>query len=120
TENAFKTKNEADRYTLTEHYNMLFSAVFAEIGQNKSIAPLKRDLQRYFVTILIGQSTGNAGMVNDDARMICSAALGRIKTRISQQLAKGDSLDEITILHLQDLNGQIDRFLKRQATLPPN
>lgn len=116
-ENAFKTQRADQKYSLAEHYNILFSAVFNEIGANKSISDLRRDLQRFFIQSLVAQASAPAGSVSDDVRVVCSQGLGRLQTRIKGQLSKPAGLDDMTILHLRDIADQIDRYMKRQWTI---
>ncbi|HXH61297.1 MAG TPA: zinc-dependent metalloprotease, partial [Fimbriimonadaceae bacterium] len=112
-ENSFKMAGSKDRYTLTEHYNMLFASVFKEVGRNEDISALRRDLQRFMVEGLITQASAPNGLINDDVRVIAAAGLARLKVRFDKQIATPKGLDEITILHLKDISAQIGRFQKR-------
>lgn len=119
-ENAFKTREGGQRYTVAEHYNALFAEVFKEIGTDAEISPLRRDLQRFFLGALIGQSVASGGTVNEDARVVASQGVRRIGARVKSALGRPGLSDEMTRLHLQDMDGQIDRFLNRVATAAVN
>lgn len=114
-ENAFKAG--AKGYGLDEHYGLVLGAVFSEVGKNESIAPVRRDLQRFTVNALISQA-GATGSVNEDVRMIASDSLRRLSARFGQQLQNGVKLDGMSRLHLRDTKANIDRFLARQIATP--
>lgn len=115
-EAAFKTQRPQDRYTLVEHYNILFSGIFNEIGANKPITDMRRDLQRFMIMSMINQAAAAPGTVSDDVRVICSQALSRLETRIGGQLKKSKGLDDMTLLHLRDIQEQLQRYRQRQMT----
>ena len=114
-ENDFKMQGEKDRYTIAEHYNWLFAAVFKEVGTNANITAMRRDLQRFMIEGLVTQATARQGMLNDDVRVVASQGLNRLKLRFDQQIAKPKGLDELTLLHLKDVSDRIGRFQKRIA-----
>ncbi|MCA0362045.1 MAG: zinc-dependent metalloprotease [Armatimonadetes bacterium] len=119
-ENAFKTQNPANRYTLAEHYGSITTEVFSEIGKDQAIADLRRDLQRYYLGVLISHSLASGGTINDDARAIVGVTIRQVSKRIKAQLASKNLTDETTKIHLADMDGQIDRFLQRQAMASAN
>ncbi len=112
-ENDFKMEGAKDRYTVAEHFNWMFAAVFKEIGQNKNITSMRRDLQRYMVNGLIVQAGAPSRAIADDVRVVCSQGLARLKVRFDEQAKNGKALDEMTLLHLKDMSANIDRFQKR-------
>jgi len=114
-ENAFKTKVASQRYTLEEHLSALYEAVFGNIGNGKSISPLRRDLQRYYSTILIGQSMMNNGGIVTDAQILATYHVKKLSTSIKSALKSTTKGDMLTTLHLSQLDEEIDRFLKRQS-----
>jgi hypothetical protein len=115
-ENDFKMEGAKDRYTVTEHYNWLFAAVFKEVGQNKAITAMRRDLQRYMINALIVQAGAPSRAISDDVRMVASQGLVRLKARFDAQIKDSKGLDETTVLHLKDVSGSIGRFQARVVT----
>jgi hypothetical protein len=109
-ENSFKTKNA---YGIDEHYRILVGAVFAEIGADKSIEPLRRDLQRFMVNGLTTIAGAPAGAVNEDARILANQSLSTIRQRMLAQLKKPAKLDNMTRLYLKDTTEAIARFQSR-------
>ncbi|MCH7905143.1 MAG: zinc-dependent metalloprotease [Armatimonadetes bacterium] len=114
-ENAFKLAPQ-DRYTITEHYNALFAAVYKEIGLNKNITGVRRDLQRFMTESLIDQASAPDGFISDDVRVIAAQGLKRLKIRMTKQVEDADGMDEMTVMHLTDMADRIDRYMKRQIS----
>ncbi len=114
-ENTFKLSSEHDAYSLSEHYSTILGAVFSELGLNKPISALRRDLQRFAVSGLIAQAGSTQGQLNTDTRMIASDSLKRLRSRYAAQIANPKGLDDITKLYLRDTKEMIDRFMNRQA-----
>lgn len=115
-ENSFKLEGKPGTYNLTEHYATILGAVFGELGQNKPISALRRDLQRFVVSGLISQAGSTQGQLNTDTRMIANDSVRRLRNRYAAQLASTKGLDQMTVLYLRDTKEMIDRFLSRQAT----
>lgn len=115
-ENQFKWGNKPSAYTLAGHMGAIIAAVFEEVGQNRPISSVRRDLQRFAVNALITQCSAPPGAISDDVRMLGTDALKRLQARIRTQLAKREKLDAITVAHLADMRDGIDRCLKRQMT----
>jgi hypothetical protein len=111
-ENSFKTGSGS--YSLTEHYDRLLHSICAEIGENQSISPLRRDLQRFFVQALMLQAGAPQGGISDDVRLVATDSLQRLDKEMGVQLAKPAKLDDITKLHLKEMRQGIDRFLARR------
>ncbi len=111
-ENAFKL-NGHNAYTLDEHYATLLGATFSEVGQNASIAPLRRDLQRFAVSALITQAGAAPGGVSEDVRMLASDSLRRLSARFGTAAKASTKLDAMTRIHFRDSKETIDRFLAR-------
>ncbi|MCH7945860.1 MAG: zinc-dependent metalloprotease, partial [Armatimonadetes bacterium] len=114
-ENDFKLEGRKDRYTVAEHYNTLLAAVFQEVGQNRNVTAMRRDLQRFMVEGLITQAGARDGYISDDVRMVASQALVGLKKRFDSQASNSGTLDELTVLHLKDVSDRIGRYLKRQV-----
>lgn len=114
-ENSYKLEGSKDAYTIQEHFGSVLGAVFREVGQNKSIDPTRRDLQRFAVSALITQAGAPQGQIAEDVRMLASDSLRRLSARFGAQLHAKANLDEMTVIHLRDTKDGIDRFLNRQA-----
>jgi hypothetical protein len=112
-ENSFKTRGEAGAYGLEEHYGILLAAIFSEVGQNRSIPELRRDLQRFTLSALISQAGAPQAAIGEDVRMICADSIRRLATRFEAQLKNDGSLDGMTRVHLRDSLDQMNRFMNR-------
>ncbi|HVL38131.1 MAG TPA: zinc-dependent metalloprotease [Fimbriimonadaceae bacterium] len=113
-ENSYKWGEKPGAYTMDEHYASLLGAVFREVGQNKTIPPLRRDLQRFAITGLITQAGAPQGAVSEDVRVVASDALKRLAKRFGEAAAQSSKLDGMTQAHLRDTKDAIERFLNRQ------
>jgi hypothetical protein len=111
-ENAYKKNG----YNLDEHYSTIIGAIFAEVGKNQPIAPLRRDLQRFAISGLMQQANAPQGSVSEDVRMITSEMLRRVDKRLVAQIAQPKGLDSMTRIHLRDSHETISRFLNRSVT----
>lgn len=111
-ENAYKMAG-GDAYTMDEHYAALLGAIFSEVGQGKSVSPIRRDLQRFALNGLMVQTSANVGGVSEDVRMLASDALRRLSARFGAQSKNPKGLDEMTKVHLRDAKETVDRFLAR-------
>ncbi len=114
-ENELKTRGQAERYTLLEHYGMLLSAVYKEVGQGVPVTELRRDLQRFMLEGLIVQASAPSGGLNEDVRSIASQSLKRLHARFQAALKQGARLDSMTRMHLTDMADRIERYEKRQV-----
>ncbi len=109
-ENSYKVKNA---YGLDEHFQIVTGAVFAEVGLNQSIDPLRRDLQRFLVSGLTTIAGAPNGSVNEDSRMLAGQSLSSLRNKMLAQLKQPKNLDNMTRLHLKDSAETIGRFLNR-------
>ncbi len=114
-ENSYKLEGAKDAYTIQEHFSSILGAVFREVGENKSVEPTRRDLQRFAVSALIVQAGAPQGQIAEDVRMLASDSLRRLSARFGSQLHSKANLDEMTVIHLRDTKDQMDRFLNRQV-----
>ncbi|MFM9874287.1 MAG: zinc-dependent metalloprotease, partial [Fimbriimonadaceae bacterium] len=110
-ENDFKIKGNAPRYTLTDHYNILCSAIFNEVNHSKNITPLRRDLQRFVVEQLLKQSSATGGSLNSDAILLSNFWLEKLDGQL-KLATKNQKLDQLTQLHLKDLAKKIGLALE--------
>ncbi len=114
-ENSYKAEGK-NSYDLDEHYGAILGSVFAEIGTNKPIKPLRRDLQRFAVNALITQAGAPPGAINEDVRMIAADSLRRLEHRCNGELKGASKLDELSKVHLRDTSDSIKRFLDRTVS----
>ncbi|HTQ09762.1 MAG TPA: zinc-dependent metalloprotease, partial [Fimbriimonadaceae bacterium] len=114
-ENSFKLEGQKGAYSLSEHFGAICAAVFSELGENKPISALRRDLQHFAVSGLITQAGSTQGQLNTDTRMIANDTLKRLRVRYAEQLQHPQGLDDMTKLYLRDTLDTIDRFLNRTA-----
>ncbi len=112
-ENAYKA-GSGNAYTMDEHFGLLLGAVFKEVGADKPISPLRRDLQRFAVNALMIQAGAPAGSINEDARTVASDSLRRLATRY-QTAAQQKDLDGMTRTYERDIADTITRFMNRQT-----
>jgi len=113
-ENAHKMAGK-DAYSMDEHFGTLLGAVFSEIGQDKNVSDVRRDLQRFALNALMIQSAANVGGVSEDVRMLASDALRRLSARFGAQSKNAKGLDALTQVHLRDAKETVDRFLARNV-----
>jgi hypothetical protein len=114
-ENAYKLGGK-NAYNMDEHFSILLGAVFSEVGANKDISALRRDLQRFAINGLMVQAGASQGGVSEDVRMLASDSLRRLSARFGAQLASAGKLEALTRIHLRDSKETMDRFLERQMT----
>jgi hypothetical protein len=109
-ENAYKVKNA---YGLDEHFALVTGSIFEEVGNGKSISPLRRDLQRFTLSGLMTIGGAPAGAVNEDARMLANNSLKELLSRLRRVQPKGSNMDNMSRIHLKDMSDTISRFLAR-------
>ncbi len=115
-ENAYKLEGKPGQvYTLAEHYRGIVGSAFSEVGANRSIPALRRDLQRAVLEGLLTQAGARTGQINGDARSIAGLQVRDLLTRVRAQAAKPAKLDESTRLHLRGMSEEMTRFLGRQV-----
>ena len=111
-ENEFKTKSTLP-YTLAEHYNLAINAVFEDMKPGQMIPPLRRDLQRAAVDLLINQVSGGA-VKGTEIETTASDALRTIQELASKAIAKSNH--KPTTLHLRQIQEDIRMFFNRVQT----
>ena len=112
-ENGFKVRKNG--YSVGEHYRAVTDSIFAEVGTNRPIQSLRRDLQKFMVDGMIAQNAASSSAIPNDIRLVTGAEINRVLNKISAQLASPNRLDEITILHLKDLRDTIVRYQRRST-----
>lgn len=112
-ENSFKSPTE---YKISEHFGDICGAVFQEIGENVTIKPLRRDLQRFALNALMIQAGAPEGSVSDDVRFVAGQSLRQLDHRIAAQLQKPVKLDKMTVLFLRNSHDDLQRFFSRNIS----
>lgn len=116
-ENEFKTRDRA-AYTLTEHFDRTVGEITTEIGQDRAITPLRRDLQRALLARLMTLAGTRPVNGMEEARALAGQSLRSLNGRIGTQLNRPGLKDRTTRLHLRDLMETIQRFQARQMPTP--
>lgn len=113
-ENEDRYEDRTKSYKATDHYRTISNFLFANVS-NKSIPSAKRDLQRYYLKVLLGQVYGG-NLLNPiecgDVRLIAKSEVNYLKNVI-QSSQQTNSSDELTKLHLQDLLDEIKKVENR-------
>lgn len=111
-ENQFKMQRNPNAYTLDEHVGLVVSAVFSEIGSNRSIPSLRRELQAFAMESMIGQAA--AVGLQSEVKRVADDGVMRVKEQIERQMRSTTGLDSATVSHLRGLQRQIQRYEARQ------
>ena len=110
--NEFKTP-AADGFTQLELFRSVQSTVWSELASKANITPLHRDLQRSYLDLMIGLTTGNN--LPADTKMLAWDNLRRLKAEIA--LARKGQLDAYTRLHLDEAQNRIQRVLDAKTNV---
>ena len=94
-------KRPKDALRLSELYQRLSEAVWSELGRPVDIAPLRRELQREYVTRIANQLLRPAALSRADARSLVRAQAKTLLTRLNAA-AKRPGLSPEAQVHLQD------------------
>jgi hypothetical protein len=113
-ENAYKQRFMPNAYKMDEHYDILLSEVFSEIGRDRDIDPIRRDVQMFALSALMAQAGSSGTALNGDSVLVASSWLRRLQTNIIAQLERPVKLDNLTRLHLKEMESRIERFLDRE------
>ncbi|MFN7172405.1 MAG: zinc-dependent metalloprotease [Fimbriimonadaceae bacterium] len=113
-ENAYKQRFMPNAYKMDEHYNILLSEVFSEIGRDRNIDPIRRDVQMFALSALMTQAGSSGTALNGDSVLVASSWLRRLQTSIATQLERPVTLDNLTRLHLKEMESRIERFKDRE------
>ncbi len=105
-------------YTLTEHYGLVLGKTFSEIGQNRSISPTRRDLQRLTLSILMSYAMAPSdNKIPDEPRFLSREALVRLEKRYEAQLQASANLDQDSQIYLRSCHAAIKKFLNGQQNM---
>jgi len=113
-ENSYKWGTRKDAYTMGTHYSLMLGAVFKEVGANKPISPLRRDLQRFALHALMVQAGAPDGRIVEDARTVASDSIRRLVARYEVACTQSN-LDDMTRVYERDALDTMKRFLNRQV-----
>ncbi len=116
-ENQFKVKAPKKAYTVMNHFDLIVSSVFYEVGRGMNIKPLRRDLQLAALEFLIMYAGSPFTWLNSgesESELAASHMINQLRVNIQSQLKTRSALDQYTILHLEDLKNMIERFDQRQ------
>lgn len=104
-------------YQLAEHFGVIKSNVFAEVGSGVAVSPLRRDLQRFTLSAWMAQSSAPQGAINEDVRTLASQTLRQLDQQIIARLGKPQGLDTMTVLHWKDAHDTLHRFFDREMVV---
>ncbi len=105
--NAFKMQNRKDRFTVAELYGTIAAKVFSEVGTDRPVVSLRRELQRFMLEGMILQMLSAPGQVDEDARMVSRDLL----TRLNARFGAAKSTDPMTAAHYRDCKTRIQTAL---------
>jgi hypothetical protein len=111
--NEYKKGAAAPALTMPTLFRSVGDTVWAELGTGREVSPLRRQLQRSHLDLMIDMVI--KGGVTDDARMLAWEQLRTLNTRIEG--AKGRTKDEYTPVHLAESQMRIQRALAAQQTI---
>lgn len=111
-ENQFKQPGNKNAYTIDEHYGLLSSAVFGELGKGMNVNSIRRELQASMIYALTIQA-GTKGISSEIARC-ANDQIDRLDSKLSAAIASG-RIDSTTSSHYRDLRRKIARFSSRIA-----
>lgn len=112
-ENSFRAGKAKDAYSISEHYQRLYSSVFSELEGGHSVSGLRRDLQSFFVESLMAQSGAKFGQLNEDARISAMAMSKSLRSKLAAKAKASGKLDRATLAHFRALEDRLTRFHNR-------
>lgn len=114
-ENSFKMPNDRNAYTIDEHVGMVTGAVFSEIGQNRRISSLRRELQSFALEAMITQASASG--ISAEIRRVAEDGIQRVKSSVDRQLKSTAALDTASISHLSSMSRAIQRYQNRMMVV---
>lgn len=112
-ENAFKSGKTANVYTIGEHYQRVYGAVFSELEAGQSVSTLRRDLQSFFVEVITAQAGAKFGELNEDSRVAALAHCKNLRAKLAARTKSSGKLDAATLAHFRALEDRLARFQNR-------
>ncbi|MBX7168516.1 MAG: zinc-dependent metalloprotease [Pirellulales bacterium] len=121
-----KVDADQDAMSTAELIERLTTAVYAELGKidaagqytnrKPAVSSLRRNLQRYYLSMLSSLAMGNSGAPADCAT-VAYITLEDLKARIDAQLAADVKLDTYTRAHLRESSTRIAKVLDARLEL---
>lgn len=116
-ENEQKLSGSGKAFPLRDYLSQVLRSVFNEIYAKKSIAPVRRDVQKFALSLYVNLAGAQADTAANDARAIAANLVSGLGVDINKALKSGKTLDLATRMHLQDLAAAISRFKGRRITV---
>jgi hypothetical protein len=110
--NEFKSK---DALRMIDLFTTVKSQVWSELGTGKAIAPLRRQLQRDHLNVLIDMVMNPSGAAPSDAKLLAWAQLHELRGHISGMTSGSD--DPYTKIHLAECGVRIERALNATQSI---
>ncbi|MAJ45076.1 MAG: hypothetical protein CMF96_10085 [Candidatus Marinimicrobia bacterium] len=112
-DNELKFKNNKDKFTLSEMFEILRSDVWKEVEKRENVNSYRRELQRVHLKMLIHMAIKSNNQFPRDAISLARADLDYLQKRISR-LTKLQTLDSYTKAHMAESLSQIEAALSAQ------
>ena len=113
--NEYKADDPSKALTLAWLFRSVGENVWSELGTGRSIAPLRRDLQRAHLDLMIDMVVNTGSGAPSDAKMLAWNELRKLKIKIAASRARVH--DEYTPIHLAESLMRIDRALEAKQML---
>lgn len=108
--NEFRRPDNGPVLTLAEIFRSVGYQVWSDIGSGKPVSPLRRQLQRAHLELMIGMVVQPAPGTPEDARMLAWDQLRTLKTRL-QSARTAAASDPYTRVHVEESLMRIQRAL---------
>lgn len=114
----FEARNAAEALGLNELFTTVSGQIWSELGANRPVTALRRQLQRAHVDALIGMVLEKQP-VPAEARQMAWAQLNALRSNLGERAARVPHVS--TRVHWQETLARVERALNAQATLgaPP-
>lgn len=111
----FKVGGSSDVLTMATLFQSVSARVWSELGSGTEITPLRRQLQRAHLDIMLDLFLDSGGTAPPDARLLAGHHLRLLRNRIAaaEKTAKG----EYAPIHLAECRMRIDRALNAQQVI---
>ncbi len=116
-ENEPKLSASGKSFTLHGYLSRVMGSVFGEIASGVSIEPVRRDVQKYALSLYINLAGASADTASNDAKAIAANLVSALEAKIGKALKGSGKLDAASLLHLKDMDATIKRFLDRRISV---
>lgn len=113
--NEFRMSKGKRALTIPTLFHTVDSAVWSELAGGRNIDPLRRQLQRAHLDLLVEMTTSPSTNVPDDARMMAWDGLRSLRGRLT--VASRRHSDEYTRVHLQESLMRVNRALEARQVI---